>query len=400
MKNLKHLFTTATLFGLAILMLTLSGCGSDNSSETTTTSVITTTLTTTTGTVPNDGTAQAVASTSAAVINIPAGAVFTDSSSNTVTGSQSTTVDYSTSPAYLTGGSQTLPSGTTLAAFVNIAIGGTVVKFVTPGLSIKLAVPSAAVGDTLVLYSFTPTSATTGTWGVEDTLTVASDNTVSFTATRLARWAAFKTSTPPPGKPKGVSATAGNGQVTVTWNAPTVGTPTAYNIYYATAAGVIPGAAGVTKVTVASTQTSAVIKPLTNGTPYYFVVSAVNANGEGGLSSEKTATPDAALQVPASPNGVVLTAGTGTVNVLWNTKLTATSYNIYYAATASITSTDLKSTGTKVTVAALSADPQAATQATDIAGLTAGTVYSFIVTAENSAGESGTQNTPKTATPL
>jgi hypothetical protein len=157
-----------------------------------------------------------------------------------------------------------------------------------------------------------------------------------------------------------------------------------------------PGAAGVTKVALATAATSAVIKPLTNGTTYYFVVTAVNSNGEGGVSSEKSIAPDALLVKPASPNGVVLIPGAGKITVQWNTKPTATTYNIYYAATASTTTAVLLASGIKVIVPALSVDPQALTQSFDISGLATGSSYSFVVTSENTAGESGAQNAPKT----
>jgi predicted phage tail protein len=199
---------------------------------------------------------------------------------------------------------------------------------------------------------------------------------------------------PLPAPPTGASATPGDGQVTYTWNP--VATATSYNIYYSTASPVTK----TSGIKIANVTSPKVITGLTNGTTYYFVVTAVNAAGESVESPEDSATPSAELQPPASPNGVSATAGTGKVTVQWNTKLTATSYNIYYIASSPITSADLMATGTKVNVLALSADPQPATQSHDITGLTPGTTYSFVVTSVNAAGESGTQNNPKTATPL
>jgi len=96
----------------------------------------------------------------------------------------------------------------------------------------------------------------------------------------------------------------------------------------------------------------------------------------------------------------VTTPGAGKINVQWNTKLTATSYNIYYAATDSTTTAALLASGIKVIVPALSADPQAVTQSFDVSGLTTGLSYSLVVTSENTAGESGAQTTPKIAIPL
>jgi fibronectin type 3 domain-containing protein len=198
--------------------------------------------------------------------------------------------------------------------------------------------------------------------------------------------------TPPPAAPKGVSATPGNGQISVTWTAVT--DATSYNVYYSTTAGVTK----LNGTKVADAVSPKVITGLTNGTTYYFVATAVNAAGESVESSETSAAPSAALQPPASPNGVSVTGGAGKVAVEWNTKLTATSYVIYYLESSSTTSANVLATGTKVTVAALSADPQPATQSHDITGLKAGTTYAFNVTSKNAAGESGTQNFPKYAT--
>ena len=199
--------------------------------------------------------------------------------------------------------------------------------------------------------------------------------------------------TPLPAAPKGTSATAGNTQVTMTWTAST--DATSYNIYYSTTAGVTK----TNGIKVANAVSPHVVTGLTNGTTYYFVVTAVNSAGESEESSENSATPSAGLQPPASPNGVTTTAGTGQVTIQWNTKLTATSYNIYYSSTIT-TSAGLLSGGTKISVPAASADPQPATQSYVKTGLTAGTTYYFVVTSVNAAGESGAQNFPKTATPL
>src|SRR3990170_871293 len=105
----------------------------------------------------------------------------------------------------------------------------------------------------------------------------------------------FTTEAPPttaPAAPVNVTATAGNNQVTVTWDA--VPGATSYNIYWSTTAG-------VTKTTGTQisgiTYTSYTHTGLTNGTTYYYVVTTVNSFGESNESSEVSATP----QVPA-PN--------------------------------------------------------------------------------------------------
>jgi lysophospholipase L1-like esterase len=62
---------------------------------------------------------------------------------------------------------------------------------------------------------------------------------------------------------------------------------TSYNIYYSTTTGVTK----VTGLLVSGVTNPKVINGLTPGTPYYFIVTAVNANGESAESSQVTATP-------------------------------------------------------------------------------------------------------------
>lgn len=122
-------------------------------------------------------------------------------------------------------------------------------------------------------------------------------------AAQCATTGAVGTMAAAPSAPTGVSVSAGEGQVTISWNAG----PGSYNLYFASIAGVsknnytsLPGGAKITGVSSPHTQSG-----LTNGTPYYFVVTAVNANGESGESSQVLATPKAAIPVgeavPATP---------------------------------------------------------------------------------------------------
>ena len=90
-----------------------------------------------------------------------------------------------------------------------------------------------------------------------------------------------------PSAPTGVTATAGNGQVTISWTA--VSGATSYNIYWA-------ATTGVTKTN--GTKISSATSPythasLTNGTTYYYIVTAVNSSGESVESAQASATPAA-----------------------------------------------------------------------------------------------------------
>jgi hypothetical protein len=88
-----------------------------------------------------------------------------------------------------------------------------------------------------------------------------------------------------PARPEGLSASAGDAQNTLSWNAVTGAT--SYHLYWSTTPG-------VTKAT--GTKISNVTKPyvhkgLTNDTPYYYIVTASNDSGESEESSEVSATP-------------------------------------------------------------------------------------------------------------
>ena len=86
-----------------------------------------------------------------------------------------------------------------------------------------------------------------------------------------------------PAAPTGLTATAGNAQVALSWNASSGAT--SYNVKRSTTSG-------GSYATIASvTTTSYSNTGLSNGTTYYFVVSAVNAGGESANSSQVSAAP-------------------------------------------------------------------------------------------------------------
>jgi len=90
---------------------------------------------------------------------------------------------------------------------------------------------------------------------------------------------------PAPLAPTGLTATAGNGQVQLAWTP--VSGATSYSVYQGTSAG----GEGAKAVMSAITNTTALVTPLSNGTTYYFSVSANSATRASGPSSEVFATP-------------------------------------------------------------------------------------------------------------
>ena len=89
--------------------------------------------------------------------------------------------------------------------------------------------------------------------------------------------------TQPPSAPTGLTATAGNAQVSLSWTASSGAT--SYNVKRATVSG------GSYTTVASPTTTSYANTGLTNGTTYYYVVSAVNGAGESANSSQVSATP-------------------------------------------------------------------------------------------------------------
>lgn len=120
---------------------------------------------------------------------------------------------------------------------------------------------------------------------------------------------------PTPSAPTNVSATAGDGEVTISWDS--VSGATSYNIYWATYSGVSKADYEdvVSDVTSPYTHTG-----LTNGTTCYYVVTAENSYGESDGSSEVSATPSAA--VPGwIPHANMPTGGYWGATAVWNNML-------------------------------------------------------------------------------
>lgn len=102
----------------------------------------------------------------------------------------------------------------------------------------------------------------------------------------------------PPRAPEAPFAVVGDGQVKLSWS-PVVGA-TSYAVYLATAAGVgpdtwstLPGGARLESAT-----DSLTVSGLADGTAYHFAVTSVGGAGEGGVSPEVVATPEADCACP------------------------------------------------------------------------------------------------------
>ncbi|HZW93917.1 MAG TPA: glycoside hydrolase family 44 protein [Candidatus Eremiobacteraceae bacterium] len=179
-----------------------------------------------------------------------------------------------------------------------------------------------------------------------------------------------------PSTPAGLTAIASNQQVSLAWNASSGAT--SYHIKRSNTHG------GPYSQIAAPTTTNYTNAGLTNGTTYYYVVSAVNTTGESTNSSEVSATPStAAAAIPMAPTGLTATAGNQQIVLNWNASSGATGYHVKRGTTSG---------GPYTQVAA-----PTGTIDTDT-GLTNGTTYYYVLSAVNSAGES-TNSSQVFATP-
>ena len=135
--------------------------------------------------------------------------------------------------------------------------------------------------------------------------------------------------------------------------------------------------------TVASpTSTTFTNTGLTNGTTYFYVVTAVNSSGESGASSQVSATPQAASNPPAPPTGLTAHAtAKKKINLHWTqSPTTGVTQNGIYR---------------KISGGSYPGTPTATINATtsyNSTGLTSGTTYCYAVTAISAAGESAKSN--------
>lgn len=178
----------------------------------------------------------------------------------------------------------------------------------------------------------------------------------------------------------GVSGTAGNGSVNLIWTAPTdtgQGPITGYVIQYALASS---PTSWTTFSTGTSTETSATVTGLTNGTGYVFQVAAGNSVGTGAFSNPSaTVTPQGP---PAAPTNLVANSNDGALSLSFSAP----------ASGAAVTGYDYRIGSGPWTSSG------AATSPFTIPGLVNGTSYSISIRAESVVGP-GTASAPVNGTP-
>ena len=178
--------------------------------------------------------------------------------------------------------------------------------------SITISNSAPAIGDTVTANCSATDAdgeALTYAWsgagsgsGQSVSRSISADGTYTFTctasdgrggvATASVSATAITVGTPPPAPNPLLAVGAGPNSIGMTW--PLVAGATSYNLYYSTTPGAIATGTQVANVGVYNTtfnDYAYTLSGLTAITPYYLVVTAVNAFGEGPPSGEVTATP-------------------------------------------------------------------------------------------------------------
>lgn len=180
--------------------------------------------------------------------------------------------------------------------------------------------------------------------------------------------------------PINVTATPGDGQITVAWDA--ISNATSYQVHRATSSGGTFSSVGT------PTGTSFTDTGRTNGTPYYYKVKASDGTNLSPFSQEVTATPAALGTAPAAPTGISTTSSDGWVFLQWTAPTGATGHKMFRSTTSGGTFTEITApTGTLYTDSTVSN----------------GTTYYYKIKATNSHGDSAFSaevvGTPKTPAP-
>ncbi len=179
-----------------------------------------------------------------------------------------------------------------------------------------------------------------------------------------------------PGAPTGLTATAGDGLVVLTWTAPvnSGGTPVDYYLL------LVNGTIGLNHYP----TTTATLTGLANGRTYSFTVIAHNNIGTSVQSKMVTVTPFAAMTVPDPPTGLAALPGDGLVSLSWSAPGSNGGSPVDYYL---------------VYVDGVAIPDQCGTNSTIVSNLTNGQMYSFTVAAHNAVGM-GNGSSAATSTPF
>jgi cellulose 1,4-beta-cellobiosidase len=180
---------------------------------------------------------------------------------------------------------------------------------------------------------------------------------------QLVDWVT-NTGTGIPAPPTGLTASAGAGQINLTWSGSRGAT--SYRVYRGDSSG--GPYAPVATVTTPSFQDSGVA----NAHVYYYVVTALDGAGESGVSNEASTAVGCTL--PGAPTGLTAAGADGQATLSWSAVAVANSYKVKRATTSG---------GPYSTVASSVTTTQYVN-----GSLVNGTTYFYVVSSVNACGES------------
>jgi hypothetical protein len=262
----------------------------------------------------------------------------------------------------------------------------------SPGVgqvSLDWTAPSSNGGSTIIMYTVTSNNniikdvSGTLTTTIVSGLTNGTSYTFTVQAINIAGASipsgASNLVTPftVPSAPTIVTASPGNGQVSLAWTAPSSNGGSTIIMYTVTSNNnIIKDVSG--------TLTSTIVSGLTNGTSYTFTVQAINIAGASSPSSPSNSVT--LFSVPSAPTIGTATPGNGQVSLAW----TAPSSNggstiIMYTVTSNNN---------------IIKDVSGTLTSTIVSGLTNGTSYTFTVKAINIAGASSQSSPSNSVTPI
>lgn len=170
------------------------------------------------------------------------------------------------------------------------------------------------------------------------------------------------------GAPQNPTATAGESSATIQWSAVT--DALSYNIYWSNT----PGVTKTNGNKIAGVTSPYIHSGLITGTTYYYVITAVGADGvESAESLQVSATP--LLPLPAPPQNLTATVVNSSATLQWSAVAGATHYFVYWSNTAGAP----LASRTRIT---------SFTNSYVHGPLNRGTTYYYVVTAVGPGGES------------
>ena len=195
-----------------------------------------------------------------------------------------------------------------------------------------------------------------------------------------------------PTTPTGLTASAGNTQVSLSWTAPTgmlSQTPvTDYDPQYSSDSGV----SWTSFTHAASTATTSIVTGLDNGTPYVFRVAAINALGVGGYTAATSSVTPVTGTPPGTPTSLAVTAGNAQASLTWSAPASSgtTAISDYFVQYSSDSGANWSSFSHTASTATSSV----------VTGLTNGTAYVFRVAAVSSIGAGSYTSASSSVTPV